>query len=493
MATNGTLLFRRRSARFFLLVAALSALNEASGAEQVPLVLWTSGGTPPPPQAPPPAGHIVGQQQLTSYLQTALSQGPRNVVLFLQDKMSIEDFTMYGGVFGNKQDTVFPNLEGALMSSSSPLVLPAVSWPASNAVIGQLQDQLDTSPLYMDPEMLGQLRLNASSPALLVFRLPYGVGADLMSAQEVLRGNDEVIGQVMSAMKTQAVPYAAIYTALKPSREAGSLSVEAGSFSVEAGLGSGRSLLQARGGYQERERETERQRRIKEKAVPYAPVEFKEGEDTCILLWAKGLSVSILRSGRWEDHDLTPSTFGEAVSPKLHGSSCDKSKAKLVLNYENVLGHRSFKLIFSMSQRLYKVSARRWFTLDSVQLEYDGTTAKFNGSRGVYAPAEYSFRCESLSSFRWPLLVPHAATDPANQWRLSFDDFQIQGFNVTGGDFSYASDCAGFFSPGIWMGLMTSLLLLLVLTYGLHMIMQLHTMDRFDDPKGPAISVPQTE
>ncbi len=70
---------------------------------------------------------------------------------------------------------------------------------------------------------------------------------------------------------------------------------------------------------------------------------------------------------------------------------------------------------------------------------------------------------------------------------------QIQGFNVTGSEFSYASDCAGFFSPGIWMGLMTSLLMVLVLTYGLHMIMQLRTMDRFDDPKGPAISVPQTE
>lgn len=70
---------------------------------------------------------------------------------------------------------------------------------------------------------------------------------------------------------------------------------------------------------------------------------------------------------------------------------------------------------------------------------------------------------------------------------------QIQGFNVSKGDFSYASDCAGFFSPGIWMGLMTSLLMVLVLTYGLHMIMQLHTMDRFDDPKGPAISVPQNE
>ncbi|XP_042339337.1 V-type proton ATPase subunit S1-like, partial [Plectropomus leopardus] len=142
-----------------------------------------------PGQSPPTAGHIVGQQQLASYLEKALTVGPKNVVLFLQDKMSIEDFTMYGGAFGNKQDSVFPNLESALMSSSSPLVLPAVSWPASNAVIGQLQDQLETSPLYMDPETLSQLRLNASSPALLVFRLPYGIGADLMSAKEILSGN----------------------------------------------------------------------------------------------------------------------------------------------------------------------------------------------------------------------------------------------------------------------------------------------------------------
>lgn len=165
----------------------------------------------------------------------------------------------------------------------------------------------------------------------------------------------------------------------------------------------------------------------------------------------------------------------------------------MVLNYENVLGHRSFKLIFAMSQRHYKVSSRRWFTLDSVDLEYDGTKATFNGTRNIYAPAEFSYRCESVTNFRWPLLVPRSSKDPANQWRVSFEDFQIQGFNVTGGDFSYASDCAGFFSPGIWMGLMTSLLMVLVLTYGLHMIMQLRTMDRFDDPKGPAISVPQTE
>ncbi|KAF7649931.1 hypothetical protein LDENG_00133910 [Lucifuga dentata] len=474
--------FQRITASLAVLVVLFNAINTGNCDEQVPLILWTSDRVSLPDQSPPTAGHIVGQQQLAAYLEKALNVGPRNVLLFLQDKMSIEDFTMYGGAFGNKQDSVFPNLEAALMSSLSPLVLPAVSWPASNVMIGQLQDQLETSPLYMDAETLSQLRLNASSPALLVFRLPYGIGADLMSAKEILSGNDEVIGQVLSIMKSQSVPYTAIYTALRPSREAASIS-------LDAGMGGGRSLLQARGGYRERER----QRKMKEKAGIYGPVEYKEGENTCILLWAKSLSVSILRSGRWEDHNLTASTFGEGVSPNLQGSKCDQTNSRLVLNYENVLGHRSFKLIFAMSQRHYKVSARRWFTLDVVELEYDGIKATFNGSRNIYAPAEYSYHCESVTSFRWPLLVPRSSKDPANQWRIVIKDFQIQGFNVSGGDFSYASDCASFFTPGIWMGLMTSLLMVLVLTYGLHMIMQLRTMDRFDDPKGPAISVPQTE
>ena len=78
-----------------------------------------------------------------------------------------------------------------------------------------------------------------------------------------------------------------------------------------------------------------------------------------------------------------------------------------------------------MSQRHYKVSARRWFTLDAVEIEYDGQKATFNGSRNVYAPAEYSYRCQSVTNFRYPLLVPRTSKDPANQWRVSFTDFQV--------------------------------------------------------------------
>lgn len=75
----------------------------------------------------------------------------------------------------------------------------------------------------------------------------------------------------------------------------------------------------------------------------------------------------------------------------------------------------------------------------------------------------------------------------------TFLHFQIQGFNIENNQFSYASDCTGFFTPGIWMGLVTSLVLLWILAYGINMIMQLTTNSRFDDPKGPSLSVPQTE
>ncbi|MEQ2171341.1 hypothetical protein GOODEAATRI_009641 [Goodea atripinnis] len=130
--------------------------------------------------------------------------------------------------------------------------------------------------------------------------------------------------------------------------------------------------------------------------------------------------------------------------------------------------------------------------LQPSQVHQTGQTGSFIGSRGIYAPAEYSFRCQSVSSFRDALLIP--SNQNTTQWRLNFIDFQIQGFGLSNStNFSYASDCAGFFTAGIWMGLITSLLMLLIFVYGLHMIMQLNTMDRFDDPKGPSISVPQSE
>ncbi|XP_009950725.1 PREDICTED: V-type proton ATPase subunit S1-like, partial [Leptosomus discolor] len=148
---------------------------------------------------------------------------------------------------------------------------------------------------------------------------------------------------------------------------------------------------------------------------------------------------------------------------------------------------------FLMTNKFYGGSARNWSTLDSVEIIQDGGKfAKFNVSV-ISAPAEYSFHCQLVgTSNLYPArLIP--SNNEAKNWDVFISRFQIQGFNIENNQFSYASDCTGFFTPGIWMGLVTSIVLLWILAYGIHMIMQLTTNSRFDDPKGSALSVPQTE
>ncbi|XP_022618944.1 V-type proton ATPase subunit S1-like [Seriola dumerili] len=422
-----------------------------SSTAQVPLLMWSSDGLPP--LALPAAGHIISNDQLTAYLTTALGSGPHTVLLFLQDKLSKDDFTVFGGVFGNKQDSAFQNLEAAVQTSSSSVTLPALEWSGSSAILALLQEKLGVSPLLVDADTLSHLSINTSVSNLLLINLPYCTGLH-KSCKEVLHNNDEIIGEVLGIMKTKNVPYTAIYTGLQPSRVISETSVSDQSV--------GRSLLQAI-------------------APDVRPIMFNVSGSPCIMLWAQNLNISLSSSSAWIDL--------AAETPSLEGSMCNSSNSVLVLNYSS-----GYTLSFAMSQRFYPVSARNWFTLDSVQLQSNGLTASFIGRRGIYAPAEYSFHCQSVNSFQDALLVPNNTNQNTTQWRLKFIDFQIQGFGLANGtNFSYANDCAGFFTPGIWMGLLTSLLMLLIFVYGLHMIMQLNTMDRFDDPKGPSISVPQSE
>uniref|UniRef100_A0A4W4HJZ5 ATPase H+ transporting accessory protein 1a n=1 Tax=Electrophorus electricus TaxID=8005 RepID=A0A4W4HJZ5_ELEEL len=459
MAEVGCLSVTVSSMAFISFVLVIISLCPCKA--HVPLIIWTSEGDSLPTLTEPAAGEIVSGMKLVSSLQSALTTLPNTVLLFLQDKLSLEDFTVYGGVFGNKQDSDF-SLYACMYSAlqaSTPLVLPALALSTTDSVEELFQEVLGIPALHIVPSALNQLQLNTSQPSFLVISLPYTHG---VQSKELLRKNDEIIGDVLTVFTAHGVPYTAVYTGLMPSYVTHDTVTSLTQRFV------GRSLLQAR-----------RDPTVK------PPVTFNSTlGQPCILLWADHLNISHVK-GPW--FDLGPFTFINSVS--LDGSFCNETFSRLVLNYQNVLSFKSFQLTFLMRKIFFPVSARNWTVIEKVELNYDGQRAVFNSSRGIYSPAEFSFHCQSVSSSESPLLVPSNAKDNASQWNILFTDFQIQGFNVTG-NFSYASDCASFFTPGIWMGLLTSLLMVLILTYGLHMIMQLRTMDRFDDPKGPGISVP---
>ncbi|XP_077409831.1 V-type proton ATPase subunit S1b [Vanacampus margaritifer] len=431
----------------------LASFGTASSTAQVPLLMWSTHGLPLATSSS--AGHITSNEQLASYFSATFGSGTHTVLLFLQDKLSKDDFTVFAGVFGNKQDGVFPNVEALMRSSTSSVTFPAVEWSPAASTVTLLEEQLGVSPILVDADTLSSVDLNASASILLVINLPSCTRSQ-KSCQEVLRENDATIGKAVRVMQDKNVAYTAMYTGARPSRVISSPAVK------EPAVG--RSLLQAQA------------------VIPDVrpPIMFNASGVPCIMLWAQNLNISILPNV-WTD--LANDTAS------VTNSACNATNALLVLSYTT-----GFTLSFAMSQRFYPVSARNWFTLDWVQLRSPNLTATFVGSRAISAPAEYSFRCGVLRSFGQALLVPNSTEQSVAGWRLNFIDFQIQGFGLSNGtNFSYASDCAGFFTAGIWMGLLSSLLLLAIFVYGLHMIMQLNTMDRFDDPKGPSISVPQSD
>ncbi|XP_071981043.1 V-type proton ATPase subunit S1 [Engystomops pustulosus] len=448
----------------FALLSALLLLEapwRAASSQQVPVLLWSSESSLWSAQPSTHGGHVTTDLQLNQYVDAALCNGPKNVLLFLQEKLSIEDFTAFGGVYGNKQDSVFPNLENIMESSPSSLVLPAVDWYAANILPTYLKEKLGVSPLHVDPSTLLELRLDANIPSLLIVSLPYTSSAGLVATKDVLRTNDQMIGQVLSTLKSGGIPCTAILTAFRPSWVNRENDFGVGSF--------GRQLLA-----------------VEAETPSYPPLSVNDTENKpCILFWASNITVSMDR-----ELDLTNATFISPGSQITAGSVCRNDSAVLALNYNN-----DIRIIFRFDNRRYPVSARHWFTMTHVEI-YNGTVNATFLAPQVNAPSNYSYHCEFVSSLPLygPLLVRNTSeSSPAFTWRITITDFQIQAFNVTGMRFSYASDCAGFFSPGIWMGLITTLLFVFILTYGLHMVMSLKTMDRFDDPKGPSISVPQTE
>ncbi|KAF6090051.1 ATPase H+ transporting accessory protein 1 [Phyllostomus discolor] len=263
----------------------------------------------------------------------------------------------------------------------------------------------------------------------------------------------------LSMLKSEDVPYTAALTAVRPSRVARDVAMVAG--------GLGRQLLQKQ----------------PVSPVVHAPVSYNDTAPR-ILFWAQNFSVKY--GERWED--LTPMTFG-VQQLNLTGSFWNESVARLSLTYEQLFGTTvTFKFI--LANRFYPVSARHWFTMEHLEIHSNGSVVYFNASQ-ITGPSIYSFHCQYVSTFnnKGSLLVP--SSSQPSLWHITLQDFQIQAFNVIGEQFSYASDCAGFFSPGIWMGLLTSLFMLFIFTYGLHMILSLKTMDRFDDHKGPTITLTQ--
>lgn len=81
---------------------------------------------------------------------------------------------------------------------------------------------------------------------------------------------------------------------------------------------------------------------------------------------------------------------------------------------------------------------------------------------------------------------------------VHLDHLQMEpNFNKTNGGQSINFDdpwhCVGFTSIGIWSGLFVTFMMLAILSIGITWLMDIRTMDRFDDPKGKTITINASE
>ncbi|KAG1950180.1 ATPase H+ transporting accessory protein 1 like a [Pimephales promelas] len=216
--------------------------------------------------------------------------------------------------------------------------------------------------------------------------------------------------------------------------------------------------------------------------LPYSPLSVTYNGKTCILFRARKLAI------RYRNHslvDLTERTFSPDAPVDTKGSFCSKDKAILNLRFGDVEDLRGLSIRLQMSNTFYESAGQNWFTLDNVHIHYNWTNEATFNATDVYAPSTNSYHCQHVSSLQKydTLLVPSANTDHAANWHITFTDFQIQAFNVLSSKFASASDCETFFTPAILMGLITSLILLLVLAYALHMVVHLKHIDRYEEHK----------
>lgn len=110
----------------------------------------------------------------------------------------------------------------------------------------------------------------------------------------------------------------------------------------------------------------------------------------------------------------------------------------------------------------------------------------------IAALDNFSFHCS-------PIIAFYNASTGETIEELQWSGLQLQPFfgALVPSDgpygFGEAWDCVGFTSAGIWGGLFVTLLMLLILSIGISWMMEIRTMDRFDDPKGKTITINTNE
>ncbi|XP_060570834.1 V-type proton ATPase subunit S1-like [Ruditapes philippinarum] len=439
------------------IIFALFIAFGVSQASKTPVLIWSP--TRPLSDLPQSyAGETIKDDVFTDkYLKPLTSDPSQSVVVFLQDKLSVEDFTNHADVYNPSSDGgAFKNVKSA-MDDQFSVHLPAVVSPKET--IESLSKVFSGKVIKVDnPDEFANLKIKDNEGYLIIVSLQ-----PIRSEEEFgsFKRNDEAIGKCLHHMNKRSIKYSAIYTA------------ESSSKAENMEVHGGRQLLEEKD---------------KDSNGTFVSIER-------VNVFLKTVSVYI--TPKPKDANTKPVTF-HTVFPFEDARNLNITKVnetvKLTLSFKGDNGSAILEMM---------IVENRLFEFISVN-----GTFKFTGNSGtendvddmpinykIQATKGFCFHCTKLRAVRDYTRKDFNGTSAVE---VILNGFQIEAFNPYNSSSSeyFTSDvwdCVEFFTIPIWMGIITTLLLLTILFYGITMIANITTMDRFDDPKGKTITITVNE
>lgn len=374
---------------------------------------------------------MVSSDFSNQYLKPLTTGNNGNLVVFVQDKLSLQDFTQHADVYNPESDGgVFKNVKG-FMDELSSLSLPSVHLPGP--AIDHIIKTFEGKVHHVKDQDASKIDFDSKLPNLVIVKLTSI--SDSPNEEEGFRKNDETIGRVVKQLAKRGVKYSALYTATSSkAAESNKVRTRRGLLSVGAD-NSGTFIEYANG-------------------TLY--------NSSCILMYVR--SINIGNSTQLND----PKSF------TMTNHSCvDNKTTSLAFTYKN-----NSEIIMTMSLIMNVNNVSGYWSIDTATVNWNETTYNVTLSK-VSAPWGFSYHCSSLEK-----LVARNS-----DFTMSLEGFQLQPFDVMDYKFSDGWDCVPFFSEVIWMGLIATLAFVLILLFGFSMLASVTTQDRFDDPKGKTITV----
>uniref|UniRef100_A0A0B7ANW2 V-type proton ATPase subunit S1/VOA1 transmembrane domain-containing protein n=1 Tax=Arion vulgaris TaxID=1028688 RepID=A0A0B7ANW2_9EUPU len=445
----------------FTLMVLTSTFLTVSSLSSIPALLWSPERSMS--QLPEVMGldPIKSDDFLNGYLTPLMDNPLESAVIFIQDKLSTDDFTRYADVYTpNSKGGSFENIKECMENHFS-MELPQVSNPcdAVEKLKASFSGDVHT---VTSVDQVESLNLDKDKKVLIIVHLNPVTGQK--DQENVIQQNDATVGAISQHLKKRSIKYSALFTG----RAASDDHVE----SVESH--SSRRLMAD----------------SSSSSANYNGT-FMNVSNGDIYVFLKEAFVVMKYEGKTYSINLT------VDADTANNSTQDNKTAVIQLDFKDAKFNDTS---YNIKIRTEAVNLKDRWVMSRVSLDIVG---------GVVPTSNFSLENATLSSgdmdFTIPILYSWHCTDMKlnletvynkdnAQFKGSYiqlTGYQVQAFNIQKNRFFDAQDCVGYFTTAIWMFLFSSIFLVSILIFGVLMVLSLSTMDKYDDPKGKTITVAQ--